>query len=128
MKAKDLMLGDLVFSNNKQMRVYSISKKDDSITLLSEENGMMLVAWDVEPIPLSWSDVLEKIGFKSVWMVSGLALEFDGIYINYNEHNNNCLLICNRSNGERLCVYEVEYVHQLQHALSLCGIEREIKL
>lgn len=77
---------------------------------------------DIEPIPLT-KEILEKNGFE----------EFDGWYIYIPENTGieiAWLGTILKIGGEcgNLELPTIEYVHQLQHALRLCGLEKEIEL
>ena len=74
----------------------------------------------VWPIPLT-AKILEKNGFRfnnlpmeQYWQQYGLRL-----YLSGHGYGINC--------GENVSLH-IDYVHQLQHALRLCGIEKEIEL
>ena len=136
MKAEDLMIGDWV----------SITEPDDfhgytgKVRITNAEVNYIMVdipdmhlhdvfIEDLQPIPLT-EEILEKNGFgfldtsnneiKSVWtgwwILDGLELgcfsnlKFP-VYFNISDVN-----------------VKVNYVHELQHALKLCGIEKEIVL
>lgn len=139
MKAKDLMIGDWVKSRGKIEQVTSVY--DGYICTDSFEDSH---DYYFEPIPLT-PEILEKNGFT--WDGSGQrsmmflskpqfaeGLRFN-IYVglkrktieafaahpiertpNWRKSNKVYLEVCG-------C-----YVHELQHALRLCGIEKEIEL
>ena len=85
---------------------------------------------DIRPITLT-AEILEKNGFKPLEEGSYVCKELSGIddyrivvdllvpYLSYIEKNK---MPKSRYSGE------VKYVHQLQHALRLCGINKKIKL
>ena len=76
-----------------------------------------------QPIPLT-PEILEKNGLandpygchfeEDEYMALEISIEEEGIYwtINYNEYG----------------ILKLKYVHELQHALRLCGINKEIEL
>lgn len=84
---------------------------------------------DIHPIPIT-PEVLEKNGFESTTNPNVFTLthgelqlyvskEFDGWYMSFVNFR------------ERLCILQVirrGYIHQLQHALRLAGVEKEINL
>ncbi len=74
----------------------------------------------VDPIPLT-SEILKKNGFveeheKPIVDKIGAAIIY-GKYKRLDEDN--CI-----NYGE--CLFPIKYVHELQHALRLCGIKKEI--
>ena len=102
MKANELMVGDwLKHANGKYYRVTRID-------VLGDYNSIHYACgfphlWEYnnkfEPIPLT-PEILEKNGFKRV-----IPSERTKVYLTH-----------------------IKYVHELQHALRLCGIEKEIIL
>ena len=123
LKSTDLMIGDwLMHANGTPMQVTKITTEHFTCA----ENGGAN-CWEYnnkfKPIPLT-PEILEKNGLANDYYGSyfkedkHILLEIssseDGIYwtINYNEYD----------------VLKLKYVHQLQHALRLCGINKEIVL
>ena len=129
---KDLMVGDWVYNTN--------NKKPEQVCEILER--MVMLAYndlynydEIEPIPIT-PEILEK----------------NGMHL-YNRKTNNLMEECNHSdvfeeddnyrvelsldydgsirwtiNGDEYTIMPLNYVHQLQHALRLCGITREIIL
>jgi hypothetical protein len=119
MKVDEVMLGDIV----------SVSGRPIHVTLAVLNN------WSdsIEPIPLT-PEILEKNGF-----VKGDTMDFeDEIYCVelFNIHYDNeerRFWVCNFFESEYgTCeinhLFQIKHVHQLQHALKLCGINKEIEL
>lgn len=107
MKAIELMIGDWVTMNGNPVR----------ITRLTEFGEYQNIA----PIPLT-AEILEKNGFEKI----GTSYQYiarPGLYIRLigisSKHLS--LQIASRYIG-------LEYVHELQHALRLCGIDKVIVL
>lgn len=126
MKAEELMIGDWVMDtrSNTPLRVNPFLAQ------------LEVPEWD--PIPLT-PEILEKNG----WHKEVDKLEYMAKY-DLNQNGKNCWMIwaINEHNLDiqrqpddmkyNLCVHHIvipcDYVHQLQHALRLCGINLEIKL
>jgi len=113
--AKDLMIGDWVFDCK------NISyNRMTSEALCAFEDGQLAII----PIPLT-KEILKKNGF-----------EYDHYYHNwiYNEFTINYGHLIDEDDGDYLFIWvadtsvKLTYVHELQHALRLCGIEKEINL
>ena len=109
MKASELMLGDWVLDirTNRPLRVNPFMAE------------MEVPEW--EPIPLT-PEILEK---------NGLANDYYGSYFKEDEHM--LLEISSSEDGiswtinfHEYGILKLEYVHQLQHALKLCLIDKEI--
>lgn len=126
LKVTDLMVGDWVMSFGTPHKVVGIRtdmfephiRTDMSDTWYEEGIENLL-----EPIPLT-PEILKKNGLandpygchfkEDEYMELEISAEEEGIYwtINYNEYG----------------ILKLKYVHQLQHALRLCGIKKEIEL
>lgn len=111
MKANELMLGDWVLDTR--------TKNPLRVNPFMAE--MEVPEW--EPIPLT-PEILEK---------NGLANDYYGSYFKEDEHmlleisiSEDC--ISWTINCHEYGILKLEYVHQLQHALKLCGIDKEITL
>lgn len=123
MKAKDLMIGDWVFINNLPIKVTDIDESEGINRewiggAVCEDAGC--ISWEyIKPIPLT-PEILEKNG----WYLD----EIDGSYRHYDNH----FWIGGRNAPFGIMVsnlyQDINYVHELQHALKLCGIEKEIVL
>ena len=130
LRATDLMIGDWVklskgnWSKNRQVGLTDIEMIAESVYL-------------AEPIPLT-PEILEKNGWKDI---STHTLKGCETYKLTYEQNSFDYTITVKLRGYfklqsyddgyyTLCEmdYGVKYVHELQHALKLCGIEKEITL
>jgi hypothetical protein len=119
LKATDLMIGDwLKHYNGTPMQVTKITTEHFAC---AENRGMN--CWEYnnkyEPIPLT-PEILEKNGFEdticdAIWISTNCNLLWkDGKLKNF----------C-REEDDEVCI-PCEYVHELQHALKLCKIDKEI--
>jgi hypothetical protein len=128
MKANELMIGDWVQNPlGWKARVMSIKHtcvfKDEweylfKIGISKDTFQNNLSESELSPIPLT-PEILEKNGFSDDYCNDDLCYaqscgDVIGIHIN----------------GKNGCMDEMyfKYVHQLQHALRLCGISKEIEL
>ena len=136
MEAKELMLGDLLKYGtfDKIVKVTAIYGNQINTNVVTP-----LFPDDLEPIPIT-PKILEKNGFKlkeegetyseyvSVWdEISIISFAF------YKETlcGVDTLLECELGFAgglDRIHHCHIKYVHQLQHALRLCGIKKEITL
>lgn len=120
LQAKDLMIGDWVMNTH--------NRKPEQVCEIMERMAMLdyndLYDYDeIEPIPLT-AEILEKNGFVE-WEDKCYRWEYaDGIYINADfTEEEPWAHISNRCyHATPVC----RYVHEFQHALRLCGIEKEI--
>lgn len=144
MKANELMIGDWVLHNGIAKRV-DVIWSDHSISFYNPNKTWGSIYADrydiseMSPIPLS-PEILINNGFKndfyediSVADYHSIRLEGYSLRGKVDDWDNYLVSYCNGS----VCVVtdfhgemnkEMQYVHELQHALKLCGIEKEIEL
>ena len=128
MKANELMIGDWVYYGNKPVQVIQLSEGKDYKT--------------IRPIPLT-PEILEKNGFVMDER-DGVAVRYSFAadlhkpkqtviqFVFYNDGVSADTLFkcwtspkdCDGINDLHIC--DLKFVHELQHALRLCGIEKEI--
>ena len=141
MRPEELMIGDLVQLSSYQGRVNGIIRLREVHT--AEEKWMTIIHFGdnyyeqmrvdiLEPIPLT-PEILEKNGFKHldisstedtinrfVWRYSTDSQNID---LSYNKFTKDYML-----DSFRIHMFPIIYVHELQHALRMGGIEKEIEL
>ena len=156
MKANELMIGDWVKTTsdwperyqNKITRVRGLCDENGQIDCdLTEPNGAYVWSDDedsFEPIPLT-AEILEKNGLRKVTLdgEKGSKQDYyiDTHFVGY--YNMDALTRVHASpivydikqkwlfvDDKQICRIELmcPYVHTLQHALRLCGIDKEIVL
>lgn len=127
MKAEELMLGDWVLEGG--LYPHKVGCLDEQI------DGMLPECYS--PIPLT-TEILEKNGFENDFYEDESVADYikvrnEGYSLHSTAHEWDSALItwCNGHvnvvtdfSGEYRG--EIGYVHQLQHALRLCGIDKEI--
>ena len=110
MKINELMIGDWVqvpSELNRYKRIRSTFDMDSAVLY--------------EPIPLT-TEILEKNGFESC--KEGYDIGIPLLY-----WDKYCTAVCGWTHCSNIIeVFDCRYVHQLQHALRLCGIIKEIEL
>lgn len=116
MESKDLMIGDWILDGYESAQITSLTCDGIVETTFREFSNIELIA----PIPLT-SEILKKNGFvysdipfEQSWQQFGLSIW--GTMGNYH-------ITC----GMNISM-DVSNVHELQHALRLCGIEKEIMI
>ena len=136
MKAEELMIGDWV-----------------DIRLLDDEPGEHMYSqveqlWECEidadfetsydnvyPIPLT-TEILEKNGYTSHDDLAGRGVEWisedNRIIMSDWEYdinsNNHWYIHIDNEDMDTICTAEITYVHEFQHLLKLCKIEKKITL
>ena len=125
MNANEFMIGDWVQYRDEFNEVTGPYEID----LISNDEIAFKGEWfarvfnnNIEPIPIT-AEILEKNGF-----------------VHYEEdeesfHDKDCVFIKQNLGEYGVCLDKIRtasgtfhYVHELQHALRLCGVEKEIKL
>ena len=136
MKANELMIGDwLKCSDPTPFRITDIeTEKGTSYFSVIGDDGWVVDGGELEPIPLT-AEILER-NCKNILRWKGKGYEWTW----YNE-DDGYIELSSRAEGEtckdgffvsanggEYQLFTIHYVHELQHALRLCGIEKEIEL
>lgn len=118
MKTNELMIGDWVYSafSEKPCKVEGIewTESEYAYVNICGVNEYKCIE-SLSPIPLT-QEILEKNGF----ICDGESWWYQDFRIALSK-SKGVSLVCGRQK-------RFEFVHQLQHALRLCGIEKEIEL
>ena len=126
MKATDLMVGDWfkAVDYNSPFRITAIY--DDVVQTQADYQSEIDGNWyseaeikDLIPIPLT-EDILVKNGFGKV------NNQYFFGQVEIKELRDCCVITINKEDAD--IDINIHYVHQLQHLLRLCGIEKEIEL
>ena len=129
MKAKDLMIGDWVY----RLDCYDEVKETRQNGIIGLDNLRGLIGFsEIEPIPLT-PEILEKNGwvynnedekfFPQTWVGGGLMLQGA-------DDCGYCIVVTSDYDDEDTndTPFIIFYVHELQHALRLRRIKKEITL
>ncbi len=133
MKANELMVGDLVYNHRNWACPIVEIHKDSAVVIARHYGEEKFELKDLRPIPLT-PEILEKNGFvgegyqllildKDDWMEyyhheHRLRRYWEGI----DEWENHSKV------RDIVFMCHCYYVHELQHALRMCGVEKEIEL
>lgn len=131
MEVNDLMIGDWVqipaFNNRtaKVTNIYANTIWTDVVCSLLEK--------DFEPVLLT-EEILERNGFESSGYYGSNTYELgqSGKYVVFGYPGN--IDICVKyevvdyGEDDLMAIITIHYVHELQHFLKLCGINKDIKL
>ena len=130
MKANELMIGDWVqfpMGYEKVQEIGFVQGHGYCASFAASATLFPVEIDKIEPIPLT-AEILEKNGFvngEEVWAANcpedkNLLLE-----ITWDDTRK---VAAWSINCNEYCVLELHYVHELQHALRLCGIDKNIVL
>ena len=126
MDVRELMIGDWMNFNGVNVKIISIGLFTQVGIMDSSNDVYSAFAKDLVPIPLT-AEVLEKIGFWREHNV-GYVMEKDENEIIYSLWDHKLRILKNREQILNLKYLDEMCVHELQHALLLCGIDKEIEL
>ena len=136
MNAKELMISDWVLHEGepyqiRQLGIFGVDRdgEDYPAVCIGKPNGIGIILErnEIEPIPLT-PEILEKNGFKKKGYRYGIYDDYFDFEMH--EYNDGTWLVsyhcCEMSlPDEQLLIC---YIHQLQHFMRHCGIEKEIEL
>lgn len=130
MEANELMIGDWVLtleSTHKEKvyaQIWAIEEGQTSILVKKDNcNWFVDIEW-IEPISLT-SDILKKNGFE-YYHKNFASTDYDSPFklemVEWPDENGNGGLWLIKG------LFKIRFVHELQHALRLCGIDKTIEL
>ena len=136
MDIKSLMIGDWVYNkhHNKNIQITPYDFFTHTHNEFGEQSlsphSKPIFGMDLEPIPIT-PKILEKNGFRIIFEGELHKTYFQDIYDFAVEIKIDCIGFTklSMSNGlDYMVVIECKHIHQFQHALKLCGINKEIEL
>lgn len=127
MKVDELMIGDWVIVHARIDRTAKIETVD--LHSVKTSIGGPWIFDEIDPIPLT-PEILEKNGWKHKYY--GIYRQTIGETITIDIFPEGCSVEDDRGSPNlyrlRYHLPALKFVHELQHALRLCGIEKEITL
>ena len=124
MEAKDLMINDWVSVSGTPMRIAALGTVRAGF--LDGNGEMFFHGYDsIKPIPLT-AEILEKNKYDyndslCEWATDSFCIEFGHVLSNEGQPDHFFIWVSN-------CEVELNYVHELQHAIRLCGIKKEVMI
>ena len=136
MNAQDLMLGDLVTFRDCQkdtspaiIKVWQINADNVAFVSIDGNDGLDEISIDDEIVGLPITpEIFEKNGFEYENNVGYVYDNYEGIIITCSTFISRLRIIKDLNILYDSQDYADIYVHTIQHALRLCGIEKEIVL
>lgn len=137
MKEEDLMIGDWVLHEGRAIKVEALRKRKIGYRK-TKDKVTWLVRGQFQPITLT-PEILEKNGFNDPTFEAQKRERFVVLckeyQINY-YFNSNWFSIYKNANVSGsdypifICAFQerIKYIHELQHALKLCNIDKQIVL
>lgn len=132
MKVTDLMIGDWLHAKGFEVNTRVIGIESNAAWLDDKSVWCRRFEEEIDPIPLT-AEILEKNGFKVVNRVGRVEYTMEDYFhvIEIYEYNDMTYWMHSESKEFNLPtarVININYVHELQHALRMCGVEKEIVL
>lgn len=135
LNCKSLMIGDWVYNHRNWICPIVEIHKDSAVVVARHYGEEEFKLDDLRPIPLT-TEILEKNGFAKSTPSSGIHAICYDLYNKKDKYN---LTIADYNKYKRLLLdvdsedsecfnIKCDYVHELQHALRFCRIEKEIIL
>lgn len=129
---KDLVVGDYVMFNGEVLKVEEISKKgwihlEDIDTDTRVEMTSDYIIKNLEPISIT-PEILEKNGFEHQHNIGYIYEDGYGGKVVYETFDNTLKIFYNYDMLVNITFFDRIAVHELQRALKLCRIEKEIVL
>lgn len=123
------MIGDYVIRKNVPKEILIVDTIDsirDIVYLDLDGLGITEKLENITPIPIT-DEILKKNGFDYENNV-GDVLEYYNYEIIYNTWEHELRILENREQILKIKTFDEMCVHELQHALRLCGINKEITI
>lgn len=137
MKIKNLMIGDWVMANNVPCKIWPINEHG----VFSEKGTSYYSMEEIKAIPIT-TEILEKNGFSpetfltTEWEKEVYFKEFSSCVVEPDDSGKyifGTTIYWNKTDGDgspidwgtiyNSMIYNLQYVHELQHALRLCGLD-----
>lgn len=132
MKPEQLMIGDYIMFNKDIYKIEEISKKGWAHIIYNDGSECRValssdyILDELTPVPIT-DEILKKNGFDYENNV-GDVLEYYNYEIIYNTWDHELRILENREQILKIKTFDKMCVHELQHALRLCGIDKEIEI
>lgn len=132
MKAKDLMIGDWVIRRGvpeEPMRLYDMKASADVVYLDQDGRGVTEKFENIEPIPLT-KKILEKNSFLKVESIEYPSHSVGISFLYRNTLEGLRIFVQNACVGGPTCtmIKTCKYVHEVQHMIKMCDIEKTFVL
>lgn len=131
MKISDLSIGDWVRYDRGTDAVQIMGiyvRNNQECVVMSDSyfpDGVIGFVEHISPIPLT-PEILEKNGFEKLKDKSWVGHNH---HCDIQQHGSSWTLLSNKRGFYRTIRFEsLEFVHELQHALRLAGVEKEIEV
>ena len=127
MKANELMIGDWVLLEGTPAKIVGVEIYCSNLYVQTNLKDAWYTSNFVEPIPLT-KEILEKNEFKKDFELKGCYWRPDCRKYCIVKEIETWYFAFRHMGGGHICISECNYVHELQHALRLCKVDKAIVL
>lgn len=126
LKISDLSVGDWVRYDGKEYQVQCVDGLSEMVTLFGYCEQREESAGNLRSIPIT-AEILEKNGFvRSTSQF--IVYHTDKVWISYDKPSETWSVTMYINDVTSNLHANINYIHQLQHALRLAGVDKEINL
>lgn len=123
MKVKELMIGDIVSYNGSICRVTSTECFGNLVGVENDTICELVSDAELSPIPLT-PEILKKNGWQKNGIYNDyILIDDENNFVGYNMSFNSVSITIDDRNALHKMKITANYVHKLQHALRLCGLD-----
>ena len=131
MKAEELMLGDWVYFEDKPIKIKNIYEEEINLKF-NNFSGLVddsIHESYISPIPLT-TEILEKNSFLEVEAIEYPSHRVGISFVYRNTFEGLRIFVQNACTGGPTCtmIKTCKYVHEVQHMIKMCDIERTFVL
>ena len=127
MKTNELMIGDWVLLEGTPAKIVGVEIYCSNLYVQTNLKDAWYTSNFVEPIPLT-KEILEKNEFKKDFELKGCYWRPDCRKYCIVKEIETWYFAFRHMGGGHICISECNYVHELQHALRLCKVDKAIVL
>lgn len=135
MRIEELSVGDWVKYKEREWQVFSLDKFTGEVGLWRKDSQLTEDVTYIEPIPLT-PEILEKSGFEpprknvmfDTWTYKDAPMFISLANSKYTDYAYYMTYEREGLRGLNQMSFPIYNVHELQHALRLAGIEKEIEV
>ena len=126
LKISDLSVGDWVRYRDREWEVCSIYQFTGEVGLFRKDSQICESIEDIDPIPIT-AEILEANGFERSTS-QFIVYHTDKVWISYNKPSETWSVTMYINDFTSNLHANILHIHQLQHALRLAGVDKEINL
>lgn len=132
MKSKELMVDDWVYAQSSRGEEFYPTKvkniydadEDEPCGTIMDNYERIISSYEFKPIPLT-EKILKSNGFVNSYTEGWFEMGYGSLNFYYTDKKHFIInSLDDKGNHRKLWVIKIEYVHELQHALRLCELNK----